>query len=457
MSPPTVPVAGPAPAPVTGTGRIKALGINYADFGYLADGQTMYHDGIGAGASATEALIFSYVRLDNDLFEIEIKRSDGKPQLLGVHWDSSDPSVSVGSLKYELSSSSSEKPGLKEFGRHAVLAVFNYEGLLRSSKAGWPGPGYTRIWKIKPDNTLCPYFVEKDVEKPLRLLLHAASSSQRRAVDVAADPGAFLIKWGEGGGWVLVVLHIHKRMSASEDIVFDGGEGQCERFIRLVRKAAFAQGKLEDSKWVAMFASTCFEGKALRWYSALDSATKVDWHLLEPALLAEFSGPVLSGQAEEKMPSVERESSIPTPAAAPPPSATGWESSRPSSPTAYEPSAAATAPPEPPLPSAPWPPPSAATPTESNAGPAPPPPPRKNTSTSSYQTGSSFRPPPRHPSAASGSSPSVAPSPGLYGSHIPAQNPAAAPPPPPSRINSFKAQSPQDQWKNEVPSPSQPG
>ncbi|KIO28580.1 hypothetical protein M407DRAFT_6730 [Tulasnella calospora MUT 4182] len=249
-------------------------------------------------------------------------------------------------------------------------------------------------------------------------------------------------------------------MSALEEIVFDGGEGQCERFIRLVRKAAFSQGKLDDSKWVAMFASTCFEGKALRWYSALDPTTKTDWHLLEPALLNEFTGPVLSSQVEEKAPSIERESSMPTPAAAPPPppSAEEQESLRPSSPTSYEPTPA-PAPAAAPPPSSifegrPWPPPNESSP-QSKPGPPPPPPPRNSTFTPSYQPGSGFRPPPRHPSASASSSSKSGPSPGLYGSFIPTANPSAPPPPPPR--NSFtNSQRPQEQWEQDVPKPTEP-
>lgn len=53
-------------------GRIKVIGANSADFGYLGDGQTVYTAGIGAGASATEAIRVNYIPA-NSLYEIEIQ------------------------------------------------------------------------------------------------------------------------------------------------------------------------------------------------------------------------------------------------------------------------------------------------------------------------------------------------------------------------------------------------
>ncbi|KAG8994547.1 hypothetical protein FRB90_000400, partial [Tulasnella sp. 427] len=185
MAPAFIPVALPVPQ----KGRIKVLGEDCAEYGYVGDGQNVYHAGIGAGAPETEAIIFCYLPLKDDLFEIEIQRSDSKPQLLGAHWHAPNPSTSVGSIDF------------------AVLAAFNYEGLRRSSKTGWGGPGYTQIWKVGPDNTLHPYFVGNDTvgHKQLQFFVHEPGGHQRRAVDVAADAGAFMVKHGPGG-WKLVEL-----------------------------------------------------------------------------------------------------------------------------------------------------------------------------------------------------------------------------------------------------------
>ncbi|KAG8896618.1 hypothetical protein FRB99_008797, partial [Tulasnella sp. 403] len=70
---------------------------------------------------------------------------------------------------------------------------------------------------------------------------------------------------------------------------FGGNSGkECEDFIQNVRRYAFSQGKLKDKEWVALFASTCFSGKALRWHAELDDVTKESWDLLEAALLEEW-------------------------------------------------------------------------------------------------------------------------------------------------------------------------
>ncbi|KIO28583.1 hypothetical protein M407DRAFT_22317 [Tulasnella calospora MUT 4182] len=53
-------------------GRIKVIGSNSSDFGYLGDGKTFYSTGIGAGASPAEAISVCYVPASK-LCEIEIQ------------------------------------------------------------------------------------------------------------------------------------------------------------------------------------------------------------------------------------------------------------------------------------------------------------------------------------------------------------------------------------------------
>ncbi|KIO16183.1 hypothetical protein M407DRAFT_247045, partial [Tulasnella calospora MUT 4182] len=156
---------------------------NSSDFGYLGDGTTCYStSGIGAGASATEAISVCYVPTSK-LCEIEIQRSDGQPQVLGVHWNQASPTTKIGSTDY------------------STISAFNYEGLYRSSKMAWPGPGYTRIWRVLADNTLCPHYASRN---PLHFFMAKTSAHQRYAVDVVADAGAFMNQ--HGLGWTLVKL-----------------------------------------------------------------------------------------------------------------------------------------------------------------------------------------------------------------------------------------------------------
>lgn len=54
------------------TGRIKVIGADFSDFGYLGDGATVTSSVLGAGASATEAITVCYIP-GAKLFEIEIK------------------------------------------------------------------------------------------------------------------------------------------------------------------------------------------------------------------------------------------------------------------------------------------------------------------------------------------------------------------------------------------------
>ncbi|KAG8919376.1 hypothetical protein FRC01_001314 [Tulasnella sp. 417] len=103
-----------------------------------------------------------------------------------------------------------------------------------------------------------------------------------------------------------------------DDIVFRG-EGPCDVFLRRVRKVAFEKGKHKDGDWMAGYASTCFEGEALRWYEGLDEDVQDDWKQLRTALLERF--PLVSEHSAQ--PVIEPPSSydpmncIPTAPAAP--------------------------------------------------------------------------------------------------------------------------------------------
>lgn len=72
-------------------------------------------------------------------------------------------------------------------------------------------------------------------------------------------------------------------------VVFRGLPGEpCEEFIRCVRGRAFSEGKQRDNEWICDFASTCFTGRALRWYEELDEEIQQDWKLLRQALLRQY-------------------------------------------------------------------------------------------------------------------------------------------------------------------------
>lgn len=168
-------------------GRIKVIGENSADFGYIGNGNASTTSSLGAGASADEALILSYIPC-GELHELVIEPIDGKSQLLGLHWHSPSPSCAIGSSTF------------------AALTGFNYEGSHRSSTMKWNGPGATAIWKIAPDGTVWPHLDDSKASTPLRCFLSSGSSHKRSALDAAADAGAFMTIYGKGGSWVLVKL-----------------------------------------------------------------------------------------------------------------------------------------------------------------------------------------------------------------------------------------------------------
>ncbi|KAG8915463.1 hypothetical protein FRC00_004098 [Tulasnella sp. 408] len=166
--------------------RIKVIGANSEDFGYLGDGNTFYTntDGIGAGASATEAIQVSYAP-GNGLYEIEVQvgRYYYRPHTI-TPISHNLVSETTGNLKYwvftgatrlprrhlDRQSMDAAPPGPNNAYTvdcsYATITSFNYEGSYRSSKLNFDGPGYTRIWNVMADNTLCPHLEEQGCEYP---------------------------------------------------------------------------------------------------------------------------------------------------------------------------------------------------------------------------------------------------------------------------------------------------
>lgn len=76
---------------------------------------------------------------------------------------------------------------------------------------------------------------------------------------------------------------------AEADLVFSGtSASECETFIYRVRKAAFAEGRHKDSKWMAELASSCLREGALSWHADLDPEVQHDWKLLQQALIRQY-------------------------------------------------------------------------------------------------------------------------------------------------------------------------
>lgn len=54
---------------------------------------------------------------------------------------------------------------------------------------------------------------------------------------------------------------------------------------------AFLQGRSDDDRWLAQYASTCFNGNALLWYSELEPETRSSWAMIRLALLRRYPRP----------------------------------------------------------------------------------------------------------------------------------------------------------------------
>ncbi|KIO33479.1 hypothetical protein M407DRAFT_17734 [Tulasnella calospora MUT 4182] len=165
-------------------GKLRVIGQDSTDFGYIGDGNTSHNACVGGGASVDHALLVSYIP-GGELYEIEIERLGRENQVLGVHWRSPSPTTAIGSLD------------------HAVITAFDYAGVHRLGPTSQGGPGYTAIWNVRPDNTVWPHFEEDRSCTGLRIFSNRDTGNQRFCLLVAADAGAFVTKFT---GWNVVKL-----------------------------------------------------------------------------------------------------------------------------------------------------------------------------------------------------------------------------------------------------------
>lgn len=71
--------------------------------------------------------------------------------------------------------------------------------------------------------------------------------------------------------------------------LFYGKSGaEAEDFVYQIRQRALHVGKLNDPSWTAEFASGCFVGSALRWYTTLESGIREDWDSLQQAIFVQY-------------------------------------------------------------------------------------------------------------------------------------------------------------------------
>ncbi|KAG8930086.1 hypothetical protein FRC01_003266 [Tulasnella sp. 417] len=58
--------------------------------------------------------------------------------------------------------------------------------------------------------------------------------------------------------------------------------------IQSMQRVAFLQNRIEDDKWIAQYASTCFTDSALVWYLGLEKDTRSSWEKLRLALVHRY-------------------------------------------------------------------------------------------------------------------------------------------------------------------------
>ncbi|KIO32023.1 hypothetical protein M407DRAFT_19049 [Tulasnella calospora MUT 4182] len=80
-------------------------------------------------------------------------------------------------------------------------------------------------------------------------------------------------------------------------LTFSGGPKEsASDFVQSLQRVAFQNGQVNDDRWLTQYASTCFTGDALLWYSDLDDKTRNDWSKLRSAFLRRYSTPAIIPQ-----------------------------------------------------------------------------------------------------------------------------------------------------------------
>jgi len=94
---------------------------------------------------------------------------------------------------------------------------------------------------------------------------------------------------------------------------FSGGSGEeCERFILFIRRTARSEGKVGDDAWIMELVRSYLLGDAMRWEYTLSPEIRGSWEKFQGALFERYP---MDGSSSA--------STIPTPAAAPPPPVKG--------------------------------------------------------------------------------------------------------------------------------------
>lgn len=82
---------------------------------------------------------------------------------------------------------------------------------------------------------------------------------------------------------------LRKAMLGRYRPLFQGISGEeAEYFVHMVTERALDEGKYDDARWTAAFASACLVGDALRWWASLPLNVRKDWDLLQQAILLRF-------------------------------------------------------------------------------------------------------------------------------------------------------------------------
>ncbi|KAG9019189.1 hypothetical protein FRB90_005525 [Tulasnella sp. 427] len=167
-------------------------------------------------------------------------------------------------------------------------------------------------------------FQGKDIEECEKFIAavnrHARDNGKLRDDQWIADfvavclSGDALIWWSlldenVQGSWRL----LRKEMISQSRPIFYGRSGsEAEGFVHQVRRRALHVGRLNDLEWCAEFASGCFAGNALRWYSLLDSSVTKDWEKLQRAIFKQYDDGAEAQLQSSLIPTAPSAAAMPT-------------------------------------------------------------------------------------------------------------------------------------------------
>ncbi|KAG8922934.1 hypothetical protein FRC01_013436 [Tulasnella sp. 417] len=104
-----------------------------------------------------------------------------------------------------------------------------------------------------------------------------------------SSPPPLVLDQDSAGASMAIAAAVAPQVNPVPWISFSGRPKEsAASLIQSMQRVAFLQNRIEDDKWIAQYASTCFTDSALVWYLGLEKDTRSSWEKLRLALVQRY-------------------------------------------------------------------------------------------------------------------------------------------------------------------------